>query len=176
MDAASRLALSVTAGAVLLASACHPGNSDQGFAGVVRRAQKVVLHEGLPHRTYGSQLLEKERRTKEVEDVGGHPFYKDLLELSGDDAKEVSDILGDPGTYKPFSGEKKCGGFHPDYAAEWQVGADRYWALICFGCYEVKLLGPGFNSRLDLNQVAYERRRQVLKAHQKNRPAPKTRA
>jgi hypothetical protein len=68
-------------------------------------------------------------------------------------------------------GEKKCGGFHPDYAVEWSVGRDRYRALICFGCEEVKLFGPALESRNDLDRTAYKRLEELLKPYQKNRPA-----
>ncbi len=71
-------------------------------------------------------------------------------------------------TYKEFSGEKKCGGFHPDFAVEWQIGTAKYQALICFGCGEVKLFGPGYESRYDFHSETIEK---ILKKYNKNRPA-----
>ena len=46
--------------------------------------------------------------------------------------------------------EKKCGGFHADFVIEWYRGQERYQAFICFGCCELKLLGPGINVLYDL--------------------------
>jgi hypothetical protein len=120
---------------------------------------------------YESQLREEERRTRAVQELHGYPFYQEPLALAGEDAKRLSEVLGASGAYRTFSGEKKCGGFHPDYAVEWQVGADRFRALICFGCHEVKLFGPELESRHDLDRAAYERLQELLKGYRKNRPA-----
>jgi hypothetical protein len=53
------------------------------------------------------------------------------------------------------------------------VGWDRYRALLCFGCREVKLFGPGLESRNDLNRAAYDELQEFLKGYRKNRPAAK---
>jgi hypothetical protein len=139
----------------------------------VRQAEKVALYEGLPHQMFESHLLEEERRTKAVQELNGYPFYQEPLTLTSGDAQRLSGILSEPATYQPFSGEKKCGGFHPDYAVEWHVGADRYRALLCFGCHEAKLFGPGLESRNDLNRAAYDELQELLKGYRKNRPATK---
>jgi hypothetical protein len=166
MTATSRLSLGVIFGAALLASSCR-----QSFTEAVPQAEKVVLYEGLPHQNYESRLLEEERRTKAVQDLNGYPFYQEPLTFIDGDAKRVSKILQDSGSYLPFSGEKKCGGFHPDYAVEWHVGAERYRALLCFGCDEVKLFGPGLKSRHDMERDAFEELQQILKGYRKNRPS-----
>jgi hypothetical protein len=141
------------------------------FTETVRQADKIAVYEGLPHQFFEPRALEKERRTKAVQDLNGYPFYQQPLTLDSTDAKRLSEILGDSATYKPFAGEKKCGGYHPDYAVEWSVSSDRYRALICFGCYEVKLFGPGLESHNDLDLDAYKRLKELLKPYQKNRPA-----
>jgi hypothetical protein len=170
MTAARRLSLVVAFGAALLSTSCRQ-KSTESFLEEIPRADKVVLYEGLPHPMFESRLLEKERQTKAVQELNGYPFYQEPLALTKEDAKHLSEILGNPATYQPFRGEKKCGGFHPDYAVEWQVSAGQYRALICFHCSEVKLFGLGFESRNELG--ASGTLQKLLKGYVKNRPAAK---
>ena len=174
MKTATRLSLAATVGVALLASCCSQANNPQTFTEAIQRADKVVLYEGLPHQLFESRLLEEERRTKEVQELNGYPFYQEPLALTGEDAKRLSEILGASATYEPFSGEKRCGGFHPDYAVEWQVGADRYRVLICFGCKEVKSFGSEPETRNDLDSAAHQQLLELLRGYRKNRPATKS--
>ncbi len=120
--------------AAMMSSACRPRSEPEPVVDGVWPAERVVLYEGLPHPAWESELLEEQLRTKETQELHGHPFYKETLPLKLDDSKRLTDILGSAGTYKRFSGEKKCGGFHPDFVVEWHVGEDRFRVLICFGC------------------------------------------
>jgi hypothetical protein len=158
----------------LLLSSCSPASNSEPFAKAVRGAKSVVLHEGLPHQMEEKDSMEEERRTKAVQGIHGYVFYKATLELSDADANRLTDILSDPSTFKPFSGEKKCGGFHPDYAVEWHDGERHFWALLCFGCSEVQLFGPGIESRHDLDSNANSKLKELLKNRQKNRPENKS--
>jgi hypothetical protein len=160
----------------MLLSSCRQASNPLTFTEAVRQADKVVLYEGLPHQLYESDSLEDERRTKPVKELNGYPFYQEPLTPTTSVAQRLSEILGDSATYQPFTGEKKCGGFHPDYVVEWHVGADRYRASLCFGCREVKLFGPGLEERHDLDKAAHKNLQELLKGYQKNRPAIKTQA
>lgn len=141
----------------------------RAFASAIRRGEEVVLHEGLPHPMFEGELFERERGSRPVEELHGYPFYREPLALTADEAREITGAMASPEQFLPFSGEKKCGGFHPDYAVEWRRGREVYMALVCFGCEEVKLFGPGLASRHDLR--AAERFGEVLGRHRKNRPA-----
>jgi hypothetical protein len=140
------------------------------FAQGVQQADKVVLYEGLPHQMFETKLLKEERQTKPVQELNGYPFYQEPLALSQEDAKQLSEMLSDSSSFRFFMGEKKCGGFHPDYCVEWQRGAECYRAALCFGCHEVKVFGPGIESRNDLSPRAYEKLKRILKGYRKNRP------
>jgi hypothetical protein len=163
-----RLALT----AVLLFGLGCSGSSSKAFANGIASAEGVTLYEGLPHGMFESDKLESERRSKPVVELHGYSFYKELLDLRPEDAKRLTEILGDAEALKPFGGEKKCGGFHPDYAAEWKRGASAYQALICFGCNEVKLFGPDIESRHDMSEGADEKLEALLGGYRKNRPPP----
>jgi hypothetical protein len=157
-------------GLVALGALTYKGNTLRAFTQAVRRADQVVLYEGLPHQFFEKQLLAQERRTRAVEELNGWPFYQEPLALPARDAERLSGFLGEPATYLPFKGEKLCGGFHPDYAVQWHVGASRYRALLCFGCGEVMLFGPGLESRNELDKAAGEALAELLKGYRKHRP------
>lgn len=137
-----------------------------GFTRFAARADSLVVYEGLPHQNYERELLAQERKTKETLELKGYPFYREPLELSEDDAEQLSAVLAKPSTWRPFTGEKKCGGFHPDYAVEFRRGSGRYLVLLCFGCGEAKLFGPLQASRYNMSLEA----RPILEKYQKNRP------
>lgn len=147
------------------------GSPGQQFAAGITETSTAVLLEGLPHPAFESELLEKEKASKPVQQLHGYPFYEEALALRPEDAKRLAQVLSEGGSLKPFEQEKKCGGFHPDYAVEWRTGADARRALICFGCDEVKLFGPGVESRHDLSAGASKELEEVLGGYRKNRPA-----
>ena len=55
-----------------LTSVCH----------AIGRSQGACLLEGLPHQYFERDLLEEERQSKKVRQVGGFPFYQEPLMLS----------------------------------------------------------------------------------------------
>lgn len=139
----------------------------------VGKADKVILYEGLPHPLFERALVEAEKKDKKTVTIAGWPFYAEPLALKNGDAGKLTDLVGSEKTYAQFGGEKKCGGFHPDYAVEWRVGKDTYYALVCFGCGEVKVYGPtGGGVRTDFGARGDELGK-LLKPYRKNRPASK---
>ncbi len=136
----------------------------------IRQADRLTLHEGLPHQMYESAALATEKKSKPTVNLHGFSFYRESLELKAGDDEELKALLGDPRTFEPFAGEKRCGGFHPDYAVEWSVGGKVHTVLICFGCGEVKLYGPTGETRYDIQQDVRKRLENVLKPYRKNRP------
>jgi hypothetical protein len=67
-------------------------------------------------------------------------------------------------------GEKACGGYHPDYCLTGKDGMATYDLMICFGCAEMKLYGPGNYLIVDLNDGAFKT---LLVKHRNQRPVPK---
>lgn len=50
----------------------------------------------------------------------------------------IQETLLDPGSFRPYSGPKLCGGYHADFAACLRASdGTEYWFLVCFGCHEV---------------------------------------
>lgn len=139
----------------------------------IAKANKVILYEGLPHQFFERAVLEKELANKKTVTFAEYPFYADTLELKQGDTKQLISLGGDRETYREFRGEKKCGGFHPDFALEFHVGKEKYYTLICFGCHEAIVVGPKTTVRTDLGEMGYKSLQAVLKDYKKNRPAPK---
>lgn len=148
------------------------------FVDGVRRASAVVLYEGLPHQRFEKGLMEQEKRTKRVRDLQGFPFCVEKLEMKDEDAKRLTALLSDVGRLGSILSpdlQKKCGGFHPDYALESSNGNDRVQAQICFGCGDVRLFSSESYSERDLSKKASASLEEILKGYRKNRPPEGTR-
>lgn len=136
----------------------------------VRPADQLVLYEGLPHQSYERDALEQERKTKPTVVRHGFPFYRETLDLEAHDGPKLKALLGDPNTFKTYSGEKKCGGFHPDYALEWTHEGRVWTVLICFSCKEARIYEPRGESIVDIRRDAFDRLHALLSTYRKNRP------
>ncbi len=163
----------MVAGMVFLASFHCQAQSVKQFADGVRRSDNLTLLEGLPHQWFESRALERERRTKSVRNLHGYTFYSEPLDISTEDARQLATGFGNPEKLGHISDprlQKKCGGFHPDYALEWQQGENRYQALVCFGCAEVKIFGSNFIVEYDFSEEVKATLAVILRKYRKNRP------
>ena len=145
----------------------------------VKKADKVVVHEGLPHPLSEKDKYDVEkkktnvtrpRKDKVKEETDAHRFYDPPQAASAADAKALTTLFANPDVIKAFSGNKRCGGFHPDYAIEWRAGSDVYYVEICYGCSEVKAYGPKDTLHADVSKSGLEDFKKVLAGYQKNRP------
>jgi hypothetical protein len=124
---------------------------------------------------YEEEAFQEELKTKQTMQLSGFPFYREPLGLKDEDVGTLRRLLGDRSTYQSYSGEKKCGGFHPDYAVEWSSEGKVYRCLICFGCSEARFDGPQGQTSYDLRSEEHGRDQRMrvldlLKAYRKNRP------
>jgi hypothetical protein len=135
-----------------------------------REATRLTLYEGLPHQMFEATQLANELKTKATVTLHGFPFYQETLHLKEEDAARLKAALGDEGSFEPYGGPKKCGGFHPDYCAEWEADGLLYRCLICFGCTEVKVYGPGRALHCDIRPEVEKNLEKLLKPYRKSRP------
>jgi len=147
------------------------GGGDSAPCATIVNADRVSLHEGLPHPFDESTVFEKEKKSKQTVELDGHSFYHKALDLKEEDAGKLRKLLADSSSFEPFSGEKKCGGFHPDYGVEWSLGGEVHRCLICFGCREASVTGPAGTTRYDIQRDAFDRLKAMLTPYRKNRPA-----
>lgn len=112
------------------------------FADEVKKSDIVLLHEGLPHPSFEGDLLKAELKKQKTNMIGGFPFYQARPALKPEDATALMNLLANPTSLRPLpvGVVKQCGGFHPDYCIDWQVGKKVYRCLVCFGCEEIKVL------------------------------------
>ena len=153
-----------------------PGTEFMNFSAFAAKLQKidsVRLFEGLPHQMFASRLHEEELRTKKTVRLHRFPFYEETLELKEADAAELTLIFRNRKSFRPFSGPKACGGFHPDYGLEWNGGQEIYQALVCFGCHEVMLFGPDVELYCEIGDKAWAVLWKLLEPYHKNRPGPR---
>ena len=136
----------------------------------IRGADRIALYEGLPHPMFEGGV-EEERRLKPTVDLHGYPFYAQPADLADTDRAVLIEVLGTEQSFRPLPEGvvKGCGGFHPDYGVEWAVGDQVYHCLICYGCGEVKVFGPG--GELHCNVRDRDRLKRLLKPYWKIRPA-----
>lgn len=155
-------------------ASCQQRNSPRSVSETIKQAEKIVLYQGLRRESSYLDLSEAEKQARPLHELNGYWFYQDPLSLTDNDLVRLLEILGNEATYRPFGGEKKCGGFHPDFAIEWQVGELVCRALLCFGCSEAKLFGPDRESRHDMPYAAKEKLEALLKPYKKKRPVATT--
>ena len=97
--------------------------------------------KGLPHPFEEKRAFSEELDSKPVRDILGSFFYQELHPLNVDDQAAIRSALADPRTFLPGPVTMKlCGGFHADFAVEFQHDGEVGAALICFGCSEIKTL------------------------------------
>lgn len=136
---------------------------------VMSAEQPLTLLEGFPHQGFEGELFEREK-AKPHRSIAGFPFYEEPLPISATDARTVRETLAAGTALKPFSGEKKCGGFHPDYAVEIEKDGAPWRVLICFGCGEARVLSASGDTRHDLSRQAHDTLETVLRPYRKSRP------
>lgn len=136
----------------------------------IAHAETLTCYEGLPHSMYEKEAFAAEKSDKPSIELHGYPFYRQTLSLKPDDESSVKAILGDAATYEPFEGEKKCGGFHPDFAVAWTISGKQYDCLICFGCEEMKIFQDGSETRFDIAPAKVERFKRLLASYRSSRP------
>ena len=139
------------------------------FVQGLRHADRMILHEGLPHHEE-AELLATEKRTKSTRVLHGFPFYREALEVASTDDTEIRRLLGDTRSFEKSEGVRLCGGFHPDYAIEWRYQDGTFRMLICFGCEEINVYGPDRSLYCVLKNDPAKEVRTILQKYRKNRP------
>jgi hypothetical protein len=136
---------------------------------------KTIVYEGLPHPNFDPPgLLESEKSSKQTTVLHDCYFYKSFQPAKDTETNELRELLTDPLAFSPFSGEKKCGGFHADYAVAWKENGQVTEVLICFGCGEVKRFGPRGTAREDMNADTEKLLQTILKMYDRDRPHRKS--
>ncbi|MES2660742.1 MAG: hypothetical protein V4689_19105 [Verrucomicrobiota bacterium] len=154
-------------------SAEQPAPASEEASSKIRRAMteatRVNVYEGLPHQMSERDLLATESKRKDTEKIGSFRFYTPPVAATNPEV--LKRILWSSDTIRIFGGEKRCGGFHPDYAVQWSSeDGSRFFAQICFGCHEI-IYSDGKNQyRYNLEKEAFEQLKKELAPYAKKRP------
>lgn len=144
------------------------------IAAAAGKAKGAILFEGFPHPVFEAALFKKEKETRNQFRHQGFIFYQSRPRLRGNDGEALRKVFAEPKNFAAWRGEKKCGGFHPDFMVQWKVGDDIYRVQVCFGCSEIKAFGPKGAVRLDMTPAAKKSLEATLKRYQYLlRPKPK---
>ena len=138
------------------------------FRAAIAKAPSIQLYEGLPHQLFEGDLFVQESSREDVIKIGGYPFYTPSLLL--EDSSILRQLIGDPKNIETFSGEKLCGGFHPDYCVSWQLDGKVFQVLICFNCQEIIFHKTGRILRYDLKKETLKALKKDLSKYVSKRP------
>jgi hypothetical protein len=138
-------------------------------------ATSLTLFEGLPHQVWDMDQYQNELATKKTVRLHEYPFYERTLAVGKSDQEGLRRLSASAESYSSFSGEKSCGGYHPDFCLAWTDAGSRYELLICFGCQEMKLYGPTQSLRLDIRPDAAKSFRAILSQYRGQRPGNRIR-
>ena len=133
-------------------------------------APDVLLLEGLPHQLVEHSAFLDERKAHKTTEIGGYHFYQPPLPLTAEEVAGLRATCLDPQTYGAYSGPKRCGGFHPDYALRWGHGRAAVYTLVCFGCHETQTLDGKRCLIADLPEPAFRRLEATLAKRRSQRP------
>ena len=162
-----------TTAPVKLAEVAEPNFANaNAFVAAVKKANRAVLYEGLPHQFLEKESLDKEIQAKKTVSFGGFQFYQETLLLKDKDFAALQVIFGNLDEFKQHTQEKKCGGFHPDYCIEWYADDLLCRVLVCLGCGEIKAFCPQSGVHCDVASHAEQSLSlgEILKPYRKNRP------
>lgn len=135
----------------------------------LKSSDNIHVYEGLPHQTFEAAQLKEETKRTDTTEIGKFPFYTPKQTPPEEAAHLLREVLVSANSLLKFSGEKRCGGFHPDYAVAWTVDDVEYAALICYGCHEVLFVGGRDTYRYDLKDDALRRLKKLLAPFAKKR-------
>lgn len=142
-----------------------------GVRNSLLRTQELLIHEGLPHQSFEPAALAAERAREDVAEIAGYPFYSPAVEADEDEKSSLKRLLSSKKSISSFSGEKPCGGFHPDFAVSWTTSTESFAALICYGCDEILFVSPSARFRYDLSSSSLSVLKEVFARFRLKRPA-----
>lgn len=133
------------------------------FQDSLSAATEIRIYQGFPRKAPDHGIKEGEIDPRDIVEVGRFPFHASSILLP--EAEELKAVLSKPSTLIPFSGQKRCGGFRPDFCVSWEQGAQAFNALVCFACHEVIFESGGREFRYDLEATAYEHLKEILSVY-----------
>ena len=135
----------------------------------LKKTDELFVYEGLPHPLREFASFEKEKKREDVRQIDGHWFYDAKVKASGETRDRLMNLLFDESGFSvpnPNVPPKDCGPFHPDYAVAWKSEEEENYLMICYTCWEAKLIREGKTATYEV----YSNWQEVLSEFQSRRP------
>jgi len=135
----------------------------------LKKTDELFVYEGLPHPLREFASFEKEKKRDDVRQIDGHWFYDAKVKASGETRDRLMNLLFDEHGFSvpdPKVPPKDCGPFHPDYAVAWSSDDEENYLMICYTCWEAKLIREGKTATYEV----YSNWQEVLSEFQSRRP------
>jgi hypothetical protein len=151
-----------------VADGLESGSASLGdLVSAIGRADSLAVLEGLPNRW---TLIPPDCDSTAIASIANYWFFKDRTIVDVRKRQAIAKAMTAKDAFEPWSGEKLCGGFHPDYCLQWHCGTEIHRALLCFGCHEVIYAGPKGSMRYDIGDNAYDELRDLLATYKTHHP------
>ncbi len=118
-------------------------------------AKLVQVLRGLPHPFQAPEEFRRELWNAPNRQVAGYRFHDKPARLAPETLATLAKHLTAPSSFLPYTGPKLCGGYHADFAAEFNETGETVQVLVCLGCHEAILVSPNGSLITDLAQPAY---------------------
>jgi hypothetical protein len=126
-------------------------------------ASLVAIYRGLPHQMRAPGRLWHDLFMTSNRVIKRYRFYTEPIAFPAALGDDISKVFKSPGRYQRYLGPKLCGGYHPDLCFEWSSSQGRFYALLCRGCGEVRLVGNGATVHCDLSDEPVRHLDELLK-------------
>ncbi|MES2696566.1 MAG: hypothetical protein V4773_24065 [Verrucomicrobiota bacterium] len=131
-----------------------------------KSATSLTIHQGLTRWMKEKEaalaaLREKGETALTVREQSFYPEAQAVPQEAGEKLRAA--VFG---AVKPWRGIKLCGGFHADYLLRWETAQGRSEAQICFGCHELKIVGPAGEIYGDLASEQVNALKELLAPYQ----------
>ena len=141
------------------------------FIEAIAKNGTPFIYEGLPHQYVDSERFKSEKRDNPTRKLHGYFFYKEPVAFSREDDTMLQSLIVTAPPFERLRGMKQCFSYHPDFALQWLDAAGHsYDVLICFGCGEAKLYGPGKQLYCDVGGSSYKSLKEMLLKYSKHQP------
>ena len=116
------------------------------------RAKTVLSYDGFSHPRSDPGRLCFEILFKRRQILHGHAFSHAATDNSK--VRKIAAILTDHSSFRQWTGNKGCGGFHADRYFRWTEDSQTWEVLLCMGCHEALVFHGGQSLRCDISREA----------------------
>ena len=110
-----------------------------GWNEALREVASLRIFRGLPHELFEKELFDAAIAQRDWVKIDGYHFHSQPIVPEEPIARDITLIASKGTSFAKFSGEKRCGGFHPDWGLIWELEGRKASLLICLHCVEAKL-------------------------------------